>query len=237
MYIGLGIIAVLAVFAVAEFAYIKYSGTPVAVPQISREEMTIGSGKPLRFAVLGDSTSVAQGGEYSEGYASGTARYLAQQHRITWKNVGVSGARAADVAASQAAQAASFKPDIALIGVGANDVTHLTSIDAVRASLESAIGQLQTASPDIKIILTGSPDMGSPPRIPQPLRWAAGERTKHLNAAIRSLANGQSIIFAPIAERTGPAFRANHGLFAADKFHPNTEGYQLWTPVIIDALR
>lgn len=237
MYISLGIITVLIVFVAAEMAYIKYSGTPVAVPQIPREETVIGSGEPLRFAVLGDSTSIAQGGMYTEGYAVGAARYLAQQHSVTWKNVGISGARAADVATTQVAQAVRFKPDVALVAVGANDVTHLTSVGAVRTSLESTITQLQAANPNVKIILTGSPDMGSPPRIPQPLRWLAGERTKRVNTAVRSLANGQSIVFAPIAERTGPAFRANHGLFAADKFHPTTEGYQLWTPVIIDALQ
>ena len=41
---------------------------------------------------------------------------------------------------------------------------------------------------------------------------------------------------APIAERTGPSFRKDRTLFAADRFHPNARGYALWIAVINDAL-
>ena len=84
--------------------------------------------------------------------------------------------------------------------------------------------------------LTGAPDMGAIPRFPQPLRWLAGIRTTAVNRPIQAVIQDKKLTFAPIAAKTGSVFRQNPGLFAADKFHPNSEGYQLWTPVINAAL-
>jgi lysophospholipase L1-like esterase len=151
-------------------------------------------------------------------------------------NLAVSGARAHDVAGQQVAQAAVNKPDVVLVAVGANDVTHLTSIGSVRASLQTIIVTLRQANPQVRILFTGSPDMGAVPRIPQPLRALAGNRTKALNSMMSVLAAKEHVTFVPIAEKTGPIFRAHHELFAPDNFHPNTEGYKTWIPVIVAAI-
>jgi lysophospholipase L1-like esterase len=234
--IPLLLIALVLGFAAFELAWIKFYGKPVPPPNISRSPQTIGKGPKLTYVVLGDSTSIAQGGDYAQGYATATARYIAKTHTVTWVNVGVSGARANDVANLQLKQAVAYKPDIALVAVGANDVTHLTELSVARASLQKIISGLQAANPNVHIILTGSPDMGSPPRIPQPLRMLAGVRTQSLNSMVTGLTDGKRVVFAPIAEKTGPIFRANHHLYAADNFHPTTEGYKVWTPVLTGAL-
>lgn len=219
-------------FLIFQIAYIKYSGSPVDRSEIPRGEQVIGSGPDLRYAVLGDSTAISQGGVYEEGYAVASAHYLAKDHTVRWKNVAVSGSRAKDVAAKQVPEIIAFKPDLVLIAVGANDVTHLTSISAVCSSLNQAVAALRAANPAVRIIVTGSPDMGSVPRFAQPVRWIAGRQTERLNKAIMKLARQQHLVFAPIAEQTGPTFRKHPELFAEDKFHPTTDGYQLWTPVI-----
>ncbi|HSX16879.1 MAG TPA: SGNH/GDSL hydrolase family protein [Patescibacteria group bacterium] len=231
----LAVLALLLVVAIVELAWIKWSGSAVPRPDISRQPQTIGSGAPLTYVVLGDSTAVSQGGDYAQGYATATAAYLARTHRVAWVNVGVSGARAKDVADAQAKQAVAFKPDVVLVAVGANDVTHVTSSASVRDSLQKTIAQLRAANPNVRIVLTGAPDMGAPPRIPQPLRWLAGIRTTQINKTIAGLADSDRVVFAPIADQTGPAFRANHNLFAADRFHPTTDGYKLWIPVLTRA--
>jgi lysophospholipase L1-like esterase len=232
----LGLIALL-LFAAIEYAWIKYNGTPVPVPKISRQPQTIGHGPDLTYVVLGDSTAVAQGAPYAQGYAVATANYLAKNYTLTWVNLAVSGARAHDVATKQLPRALPYRPDLVLIAVGANDVTHLTSLDSVRHSLQSTITALRRANSNVKIVLTGSPDMGAVPRLPQPLRWLAGERTKSLNAMVMQLAAQQHVTFAPIARQTGPVFRKHPDLFASDKFHPNAGGYKLWIPVLTTAIR
>ncbi|HEV7454639.1 MAG TPA: SGNH/GDSL hydrolase family protein [Candidatus Saccharimonadales bacterium] len=234
--IPLLVVTLLVGFAAFELAWIKFNGSPVPVPTVSRAPQTIGSGPKRTYVVMGDSTSISQGGDYAQGYATATAQYIAKTHTVTWVNFGVSGARAKDVADLQLKQAVAYKPDIVLVAVGANDVTHLTSIGSVRDSLKKIISGLQAANPNVRIVLTGSPDMGAPPRLPQPLRALAGIRTQSVNNMITGLTDGKRVVFAPTAEKTGPVFRANHHLYAADNFHPTTEGYKVWTPVLTGAL-
>ncbi len=228
--------ALLVLFVAFEAAWIRWYGRPTVRPDISHQPQTIGGGPPLTFAVLGDSTAVAQGGVYAEGYAVAAANHLAKTHAVTWVNEAVSGARADDVAGSQTARALPYKPDVVLIVIGANDVTHLTPVGKVRASVFSAIGAFQRANPGVRIVLAGSPDMGSPTRIPQPLRLLADKRTVSVNKTLMSLADGKQVVFAPIAAQTGPIFRKHPELFASDHFHPTAAGYKLWIPIINSAL-
>ncbi|MDB5181869.1 MAG: lysophospholipase L1-like esterase [Candidatus Saccharibacteria bacterium] len=233
----LGFLAILLLVVLINFLIIKYNGRPVPAPSTPRAAEVYGKGTPLIYVILGDSTTVAQGGEYDKGYARVTARYLADQgHEVTFFNVGVSGARAKDVADKQTPQAAAVRPDVVLIAVGANDVTHLTNPSDVRTSLSKSIDALRTANKDVKIILTGSPDMGTVPRFPQPTRFLMGQRTRQINAMVVDLAKEKNVIFAPIAEKTGPIFAAHHELYAQDNFHPNRGGYDTWTPVLTTAL-
>lgn len=223
-------------FIAFEVLYIMYNGSAVPRPTIPRDEQVLGSGPTLHFVVLGDSTAIAQGGAYQRGYAVASAQYLAKNHTVHWKNVAVSGARAKDVTEEQIPKALPLHPDVALIAVGANDVTHLTNLSSFRNSLVAAITTLQRTNPQIKIVLTGSPDMGSVPRFAQPVRWLAGKQTERVNRAVAKIAREQHVTFAPIAQDTGPTFRAHPELFARDKFHPNDKGYALWLPVIYTAL-
>jgi lysophospholipase L1-like esterase len=224
-------------FLIVELLLVVYNGTAVARPTVPSGAQTIfGRGSPVRYVVMGDSTTVSQGGDYTQGYAVQSAEYLAGSSTVTWLNLGVPGARAKDVATSQLARALKHKPAIVLVAVGANDVTHLTPIPRVRRALKATIQKLQQVNPAVYIVLTGSPDMGAVPRFPQPLRWLMGKRTAAVNRMVVRLAKTEHVTFAPIAQKTGPAFRHNPQLFAADKFHPTTEGYALWTPVIIAAL-
>jgi lysophospholipase L1-like esterase len=232
-------VVLLLAFLLYVVLWIRFTGEPVARPKIPRGMQTIGRGEALTYVVMGDSTAVSQGGAYDKGYAVASAEYLAraeQQRAVTWANVGVPGARAADVAGLQLQDALPYKPDVVLIGVGANDVTHLTSFSKVVDSLQSTIAALQRVNPQVRVVVTGAPDMGSVPRLPQPLRWYAGKRTAGLNKRIQQLADNKQVFFAPVAERTGPLFRRQPQLFAADKFHPTTEGYQTWVPVITETL-
>jgi len=232
----LTIILGLIVCIVAEILYIKFNGKPVAHPSIPRQEQTIGQGPALRYAILGDSTTISQGGDYQKGYAVASANFLAKKHRVTWQNFGVSGARVQDVADKQLSKSLEFKPDIVLIAVGANDVTHVTNNKSLKSGLEYIITQLQHHNPHVHIILTGSPDMGSVPRFPWPANYFADHKTKSINTIVIGLARKHHQTFAPIAQETGPTFRAHPELFAVDKFHPTNDGYALWIPVINKAI-
>lgn len=239
LVITLIVLAVIVIiFVAAEWLLITYNGKVVPAPDVDRGAHTQGSGKPLTYVILGDSTAAGQGASEGKGIGPATAQFLAQDHAVSWYNFAVSGARAEDVATSQLEQAIRIKADIVLISVGSNDVTHLTSPRAIHTSMTTVIDGLLAANCNTRIVLTGSAAMGSVPRIPQPLRWLAGQRANQLNNGVfTQLIHDRELTFAPVAEKTGPTFLKDRSLFAADNFHPNDAGYDVWTPVLTDALK
>jgi lysophospholipase L1-like esterase len=204
----------------------------------SRETRQFGvSGPTIAYAVLGDSTAAGQGAPYEDGIAVMTARRLAETRIVRLTNFAVSGAKTRDVLDGQLPAAERARPDLVLISVGANDVTHLTSVRSVRSDIVQIICRLRTANADVVIVMTGSPDMGAPPRVPGVLRPIAAWQTRRLNRMFESVARANDVTFAPIAAATGPLFRRDHSLFADDRFHPNDRGYATWLPTLDRALR
>jgi lysophospholipase L1-like esterase len=193
-------------------------------------------GARLIYVVMGDSTAAGQGALYERGIAISTGRALGVHHRVSMTNLGVSGALAREVFTEQLAAAQRLQPDVVLLSVSANDVTHLTPVRSVERSVRRIVAGLREANPKVVIVVTGSPDMGAPPRIPRLLRPVSSWRTRNMNRMFRSLAAEQHLTFAPIAEETGPLFRADPTLFAADRFHPNERGYAVWIVVLDRAL-
>jgi lysophospholipase L1-like esterase len=106
----------------------------------------------------------------------------------------------------------------------------------VARDLRRLAAGLREANPDVRIVVTLSPDMGAVPRLAQPLRAVAGRRARQLNGALREVVRSEGLTQARILEETGPAFRADPGLFSADRFHPDARGYAVWVPVLTEAL-
>ncbi|MDP9384225.1 MAG: SGNH/GDSL hydrolase family protein [Actinomycetota bacterium] len=224
-----GLLAVLAIQAV-----LARRGEVAPFTEAPRTSRRFGDGPELRYVVLGDSTGAGQGADYEDGIAVATARYLAGTgRRVRLVNLSVSGAKLGDVVAEQLPLAARERPDVVLLSAGANDVTGLTSAGSIRADIE----RIGDALPGAKLVLTASPDVGSSPRLHPPLRWVVDLRRRQVNRAIRELADRRDIEVAPIAERTGPRFRADRALFSPDRYHPNARGYATWIPPLTEALR
>jgi len=205
----------------------------------SREPLRFGeTGRPaLTFVVIGDSTGAGQGAPYEAGIAVAGARFLAGAgRRVTLVNRSVSGATMADVRREQLEPAATLRPDVVLVAAAANDVTGLVRTGSVTDDLEAIVARLREASPAVRIVVTGSPDVGSSPRLAQPLRAVAGLRARQMNAAIRKLAEREGLVFAPIAARTGPLFRRDRSLFSPDRYHPDARGYATWRAPLVEAL-
>jgi lysophospholipase L1-like esterase len=233
------ILALIVIVGLANVLIIKFRGTAIPAPVIPRAAEKYGenNSRSLTYAVLGDSTTIAQGGDYDQGYARATTRYIASRgYAVTFYNFGISGATAGSVVDTQLKPAVAVHPDVVLIVAGANDVTRLTSFGSVEKSLARSIDTLRADNPAVRVIVTGSPQMGSVPRFPEPTRYLAGLRTNGLNTAVQRMAAEKSVVFAPIAEKTGPIFDEHPEYFAADKFHPTTQGYSVWTPVLETAL-
>ena len=226
----LAIEAMIAIYTVPDDGYRRPSPAPRAFGATDAERPR------LRYVVLGDSTATGRGAPYDRGIAVATAGHLAASRPVTLTNLAVSGARFGDLRRNQLPAAVRSRPDIVLVAAGANDVTGLTRVGSVRADLEKIVDRLRAARCDVAIIVTASPDVGAVPRLAQPLRAVAGLRTNQVNGAIEDVVRERGLVLAPIAARTGPLFRADRSLFAADDFHPSAAGYATWVPVLEAAL-
>jgi lysophospholipase L1-like esterase len=233
--LGVVVLALL-LFVVVEFLIVKYNGQVVAAPNIPRGPETLGSGAPLTYVVMGDSTSIGEGTDYSHSYALASAEHLARNYQVKFINIGISGATVKSVLDVQLAQAVKYKPDAVLLAVGANDATHFTGGKSIQMSLRQIINGLKQANCKVQIVVTGSPAMDSVRRFPWPLKQLMGLRTRQVNNAFAPIIKQDNLTQASIALKTRAAFLADPTLLAADKFHPNARGYALWTPVVNQAL-
>jgi lysophospholipase L1-like esterase len=188
-----------------------------------------GAGVPLRVVWLGDSTAAGVGAADADG---ALPRQVAArlERPVDLAVLAVSGARIDDVVDRQVADVRDLRPDLVVISIGANDVTHLTTSD----HFFNAYAQVLDAIPDgVDVVLLGVPDMGAPPRLAQPLRHLAGVRGGTLDARVQELARGRDLGYVDIAGGTGPEMRRHPDLFSADRYHPDSQGYEVWADEVV----
>lgn len=194
-------------------------------------------GRPLRFAVLGDSTAAGLGaGSPEHAYATVLSERLgATGYRVELVAYGVSGARVRDVAEEQVPLVLSWDPDLVFIGIGANDSTHLTSLSTVAKHMDLALTQLRTTG--AAIVVAGPPDMRAHAWL-EPLRSIVGWRGRQVAETIETVATRHGLLTVPLARLAGPYF-ASHpdDAYATDDFHPGPGGYRAWADAIYPVLK
>jgi len=178
---------------------------------------------PLRLSLVGDSIAWGQGAARAEDrlaprLAEGLAR--AGVETVT-RVVAAPGARSADLAA-QAERLLPWQPDVVVVVVGANDLTHRVPAAAAAAALGGVVARLRTVA---EVVVAPAPDLSTVPHVPPALRPAVRAASERLRgrqvAAVREA--GGSVADADGA--TTAAFHDDPALFSADRFHPSSAGY------------
>ena len=197
-------------------------------------------GKPLRFTVLGDSTAAGLGaGSPDRAYASVLSERLAERGwHVELTAFGVSGARVNDVLVEQVPTAIESRSDLVFVGIGANDVTHMTSLSKVERDMGALIDALRQSG--AVVVVAGPPDMRAGAWL-EPLRSLAGWRGRQVAASIKSAATSRDVPVVPLAERAAPYFVSHpEDAYSPDMFHPGPGGYRAWAdaifPVLVEAL-
>jgi lysophospholipase L1-like esterase len=181
---------------------------------------------PVRIAVLGDSTAagygVDHGGEtpgalLALGLAQATRRPVSLHCRAVVGTVSA-GLR------PQVEDVLERGTDLAIIMVGANDVTMRISAEVAVRRLGDAVRNLRAAGAEV--VVGTCPDLGTIQPIRPPLRLLARRWSRQLAAAqtIAVVAAGGHTV--SLADLLGPEFAAAPDrMFGADRFHPSVEGY------------
>jgi lysophospholipase L1-like esterase len=192
----------------------------------------------ITLVVMGDSTAAGLGAdEPGHAYPQVLARRLASDgYRVDLKVFGLSGARVKDVLDEQLGQALEVDPDYVFIGIGANDVTHVTPLGELRSDMTQLLKKLDELT-EAETVIAGAPDMRAP-AFYEPLRSLAGWRGRHVAGAIEEVGRDQGVAVVELAKETGPKFGTDPERFhSADDFHPSADGYRLWADAIYPVLK
>lgn len=196
-----------------------------------------GDGEPISLVLLGDSTACGYGVTEPEDtpgamLAMGLSALAERPVRLTC--VAVVGAETRHLQ-PQVERAMVADPDVAVIIIGANDVTHLTRpADSVRL-LDGVVRQFRAAGAEV--VVGTCPDLGTVEPLATPLRQLARAWSRRL-AAAQTIgvveAGGRTV---SLGSLLGPEFEAAPGeLFGPDRFHPSSTGYMSAVAALLPAV-
>ncbi|MEU0073112.1 SGNH/GDSL hydrolase family protein [Streptomyces sp. NPDC006332] len=183
----------------------------------------------LRLVMLGDSTAAGQGvhrASQTPGALLASGLAAVAERPVEFRNVALPGARSDDLDRQVALVLADQGrvPDICVIMIGANDVTHRMPATRSVRHLSTAVRRLRTAGAEV--VVGTCPDLGTIEPVQQPLRWLARRASRQLAAAQTIGVVEQGGRTVSLGDLLGPEFAANpRELFGPDNYHPSAEGY------------
>lgn len=196
-----------------------------------------GRGRPgpaVKVALLGDSSAAGYGVDRVEetpGALVATAIAEHADRRVYLRTFCVVGAKSSDLAA-QVDRALLIEPDLAIILVGGNDVTHTVRPSQSVRFLSEGVRRLIASG--AKVVVGTCPDLGTIQPIAPPLRQVARAWSRRLAAAqtIAVIEEGGRTV--SLGDVLGPEFAAAPALlFGPDQFHPSAEGYRALAQVLV----
>lgn len=194
-------------------------------------------GPPIRVLVLGDSAAVGYGMHRADAtppamLGIGLAHVLDAQVEI--RSRAVVGAQTHDLR-DQVEAAGDYHPDLVVIVVGTNDVTHRTPSYQSTRLLGATVKKLVDGG--AQVVVGTCPDLGTVRPIPQPLRYIARRKSRALArkqtvATVR--AGGRAV---SLGSLLGVLFAEKYDvMFGEDRFHPSETGYANMVAVLVPSL-
>lgn len=180
---------------------------------------------PLRLALLGDSTATGLGVDRSDELPGVVlARGLAAEAErpVELRTHAVVGSTSRDLQ-RQVEAVLVDPPQLALVLIGANDVTSRYRVATCAELLGRSVSRLTAAG--VAVVVGTCPDLGAVRAIPQPLRAAARSWSLALAKAQREAVNAAGGTPVPLADLLAPEFLTRSELFSRDRYHPSATGY------------
>jgi lysophospholipase L1-like esterase len=199
-------------------------------------------GDRIDLLVLGDSIAAGLGAELPrQTLGARLARKLAKRtgRAVRLHTAAVVGAESSALADQLATLPASYRPDVAVVIVGGNDVTHRIPVSESVDHLVACVRALQERG--TRVVVGTCPDLGALRPVPQPLRALASRASRQLAAAQARAVLAQGAHVVSLADTVGPFFISHPDeMFSLDRFHPSSLGYkrtaQALTPHLVEAV-
>ncbi|MDO7867757.1 SGNH/GDSL hydrolase family protein [Nocardioides jiangxiensis] len=185
-------------------------------------------GDAVDLVMLGDSLAAGLGADLPSEtlgarLAKGAAKRIKRSVRLT--TVARVGNHSSELMEQIGRLPEGCRPDVAVIVVGGNDITHRHATAASVAHLEDAIRTLQGLGAEV--VVGTCPDLGMLRAVPQPLRTLGSIASRQLASAQREAALALGARVVDLAQVAGPFFVTNPDeMFSVDRFHPSSLGYR-----------
>ena len=194
-------------------------------------------GPPLLLAALGDSGMAGVGaGTVAGSLPVQLARRVAD---ATGRSVHVisaahMGARTADVLAAQVPRLPA-RPDVIVLMVGTNDVTHLTPWRALARSTGELLDALSTTG--APVVVSSLPEVRALRALPRPLRDTALLAAAGVQQVQRTAARRRTdVTLVDVRGAVGALFLVRDDAMSLDAFHPSDTGYGLIADALLPAV-
>lgn len=220
-------IGVILLFDLSKF--LIYKGQKL--PEITQMNQAFGEGTELVYVAAGDSTALGIGATKEKNtYTYSVAENLANNNKIIYQNIGVSGAQTIDVIKKQLPQIIHSNPQIVTISIGANDATHLRSASSIIENYQMIKSELLDKT-DADIYISNIPSLSNASILPIWFRKLLDRKIVETNKEIDILESERFHIVdiyssIPYTPET----------YARDQFHPSDEGYKNWARVYLESI-
>lgn len=195
-------------------------------------------GAPLELVLLGDSIAAGLGAERRKDtlgarLAKGLAR--ARRRPVRLRTAAIVGAESSVLAAQVDGLDADYRPDVAVIVVGGNDITHRVPVATSVAHLADAIARLRARG--AAVVVGTCPDLGALRPVPQPLRALGSRLSRQLAEAQAETATRTGARPVSLRRAVGPFFVTQPDeMFSLDRFHPSALGYRRTAEALLPAV-
>jgi lysophospholipase L1-like esterase len=196
------------------------------------------TGDPLRMAMLGDSGAAGLGvedGSQTPGATLAAGLAECADRPVDLVCVAKTGARSADLVGQVEQVLQHGRPDVTVIMIGANDVTHRVRPSTAVRHLDQAVRLLRESGSEV--VVGTCPDLGTVEPVAQPLRYLARYWSRQLAAAQTIVVVEAGARSVSLGDILGPEFAASPAeMFGPDRFHPSVAGYASASAVLLPSV-
>jgi acyl-CoA thioesterase I len=190
----------------------------------------------VHLVALGDSTAVGVGALRGGGYPEHLASRLRKDGlSVGLTNLGVSGARTADVVQGQLRRAVAAQPTLVTLGIGVNDLWRGTTLEDFGEDLERIARRMkQTGAP---VVVSNLPDLALAPvakLVPSSLYEG---RIEPFNDVLAEVARRHGLHLVDLYGASREYIPRHPGFFSGDGFHPSEAGYAQWAEFLYPTVR
>jgi lysophospholipase L1-like esterase len=194
------------------------------------------SGSPWsRLVVMGDSIAAGVGdpvpGYLDASWADRLAAALAPSRDLAYRNLGVRELLASEIRDGQLDDAVAFRPDLAVVSAGANDMLRRAfDADHVAQELDRMLGALSNQG--ALVVTFGLLDLSRTSFVPDGMRAGLRKRLQRLNATTAAVTERHGGVHVDFYDH--PAL--DDALWSADMIHPNRRGHACIATSVVEAL-